>query len=50
MRDLDLLFIIIALFNTNLGMQNSGKNEAQAEKLEQIDQKLNKIMEAMHIE
>lgn len=47
MRDMDLLFIILALYNTNLGMSNSEKNKAQEKLLEQIDHKLDKLLETM---
>lgn len=47
MRDMDLLFIILALYNTNLGMTNSEKNESQAELLKQIDGKLDELLETM---
>lgn len=54
MRDIDRLFLILTLFNTNLGMSNSVKNTEQYENLQDIhedikaiNEKLDKIMEAI---
>lgn len=54
MRDIDHLFLILTLFNTNLGLANSSKNDEQHKKQEEmqdhikaIDEKLDKIMEAI---
>lgn len=54
MRDIDRLFLILTLFNTNLGLTNSSKNDEQHRKQEEmqqhikaIDDKLDKIMEAI---
>lgn len=47
MNTLDLVFLFLVLYNTNMGMSNVSKNDEQRNKLEQIEKKLDKIMEAM---
>lgn len=47
MTSLDLVFLFLVLYNTNMGMSNSSKNDEQRTKLEEIDKKLNKILEAI---
>lgn len=54
MRDIDKLFLLLTIFNTNLGMSNSSKNDKQHENLKElhdhikaINAKLDKIMEAV---
>lgn len=54
MRDIEWLFLILTLFNTNLGMNNSSKNSEQYKNLQEIhdsldavNEKLDSIMEAI---
>lgn len=57
MRDIDMLFLILTLFNTNLGLSNFSKNNEQRKSLQsiedhmdKIDEKLNRILEAIQNE
>lgn len=46
--DFTLFFIFMALFNTNLGLSNIDKNNAQYKRQERIEEKLDKILELLN--
>ena len=43
MRDIELIFLILSLYNTNLGLSNSCKNEEQQKTQKEIMDKLTNI-------
>lgn len=52
MRDIELVFLILSLFNTNVGLSNSDKNQKQEktqkrimDKLDFIESKLDRLLE-----
>lgn len=45
--DFTLFFIFMALFNTNLGLSNIDKNDAQQIKQNEIEKKLDKIIKLL---
>lgn len=54
MRDIDMLFLVLTLFNTGLGMSNFSKNTDQrknlrsvSDRMDVIDHKLDEILEAI---
>jgi len=54
MRDIDMLFLVLTLFNTGLGMSNFSKNKDQrknlrsvSDRMDVIDHKLDEILEAI---
>ena len=50
MRDIDWLFLVLTLFNTNIGLNNQEKNREQHQHLDEINAKLDKILEVMNHE
>lgn len=54
MRDIDWLFLVLTLFNTDMGLYNTHKNNSErrhqgemARKLEELDKKLDRILEGL---
>lgn len=52
MRNIELVFLILSLFNTNVGLSNSDKNQKQEkvqkrimDKLDSIESKLDRLLE-----
>lgn len=52
MRNIELVFLILSLFNTNVGLGNSDKNQKQEkvqkrimDKLDSIESKLDRLLE-----
>lgn len=43
MTNIEKLFIVLALFNTNLGLSNTRKNDAQKENQRIIDEQIKEI-------
>lgn len=46
-NDFTWFFIVMTLFNSNLGISNLGKNEEQEERQKRIEQKLDKLLEIL---
>lgn len=54
MQNLDRLFILLALFNTNLGLSNTAKNDQERDKLQelnalvqQLNQKIDQLLQQL---
>lgn len=54
MRNIDWLFLVLTLFNTDMGLYNTHKNNSErrhqdemARKLEELDKKLDRILEGL---